>query len=434
MDVIIIGAGAAGLMAAKKLTDAGVKVLVLEARDRIGGRIHTLQDTMYTMPAEAGPEYIHGNLEVTINLLKEAGIEYEETQGEVWRVINGSWRQEMEFSDDQQLLISRLKELQDNISIAEFISRYFADEKYTSLRHWLTSYIEGYYAGNTSQTSALAFLDEWSNEDYQQYRPKGGYGSMVQYLANAIMQGGGLIQMSTVVKSIRWLKDQVEIVAEGNHNYNAHKVIVTVPLGVWLAEENETGAIAWQPGLTNKLAAAKQMGFGAAIKVLLLFKDAFWEHLSLKHQPDVDLKDTGFIVSDEVVPTWWTQLPQHSSLLTGWIAGPKALALKDTNEQEIIQHSLVSLCAILQVDEQYLRQQLVSGKVFNWVADPFTRGAYAFSTTGTKEARKILMQPVDDTLFFAGDAFYDGTEMGTVEAALISGSRVADEVVASLQR
>ena len=432
MDVIVIGAGAAGLMAAKKLTDAGVKVCVLEARDRIGGRIHTVQNTMYAQPVEAGPEYVHGNLQVTLNLLKEASIAYEEAQGETWRVTDGRWHQENEFTQDQQLIISRLKELKENISIAEFLNRYFADEQHTSLRQWLTSYIEGYYAGDTSQTSALAFLAEWSNEDYQQYRPKGGYGSMVQYLANSITEGGGLLQLSSVVKSIRWLKDQVEITAEGNHNYNAHKVIATVPLGVWLADENERGAITWQPELTLKKQAAKQMGFGSAIKVLVLFKEAFWEKLSLKQQPDVELKNAGFIISDEAVPTWWTQLPQQSSLLTGWIAGPKALALKDTDNEGIFHIALASLSAILQIDERELTQQLLWWQVYNWVADPFTRGAYAFSTMGTKGARKILMQPVDDTLFFAGDAFYDGTEMGTVEAALTSGLAAAENVIATL--
>jgi monoamine oxidase len=75
---------------------------------------------------------------------------------------------------------------------------------------------------------------------------------------------------------------------------------------------------------------------------------------------------------------------------------------------------------------------LVSSQIFNWTADPFTRGAYAFSTTGTEEARKIMMHPVEETLFFAGDAFYDGLEMGTVEAALTSGLRVCEEVLAAL--
>ena len=428
MDVIIIGAGAAGLMAAKKLTDAGQKVCVLEARDRIGGRIYTLHNKAYEHPAEAGPEYIHGNLKVTIGLLKEAGMEYEATDGDMWQVINRKWKRELDFNEYQELLITRLTELNKNISIAEFLQRYFAEEKYASLRGSLTSYIEGYYAGNIQQTSALAFFKEWSAEDEQQYRPKGGYGKMIQYLADKSIEGGTLIQLSTVVKEIRWLKDQVEVIDDTHYSYIARKVIVTVPLGVWLAEKNSKGAITYSPALTQKQEAAKQMGFGSAIKILLLFKEPFWEELSLEQQPEVDLKRTGFIITDQQIPTWWTQLPQRSSMLTGWVAGPKALQLKDADNDTILKKSLDALSAIFNISTACLQGKLLSSNIFNWTADPFTRGAYAFSTTGTEEARKIVVQPVEGTLFFAGEAFYDGNEMGTVEAALTSGIRVAKEV------
>ena len=430
MDVIIIGAGAAGLMAAKKLTDAGQKVCVLEARDRIGGRIFTLTDKAFQQPAEAGPEYIHGNLEVTLSLLKEAGIEYREAEGEMWQVTNGKWTKGMEFNEDQQLLMTRLKELKENISIADFFDRYFSEEKFAPLRHSLTSYIEGYYAGNIQQTSALAFFKEWSAEDDQQYRPIGGYGKMIQYLADKSVEAGALIQLSTVVKEIRWLKGWVEVFDETRHSYIARKVIITVPLGVWLAGEDSKGAIAYSPALPQKQEAAKQMGFGSAIKILLFFKNPFWEEIALA-QPEVDLKRTSFIISDHEIPTWWTQLPEQSSLLTGWLAGPKALSLKDTDNETILLQSLDSLSRIFNMGQKDLQQKLLSWQIFNWTAEPFTRGAYSFSTTSTEEARKIMMQPVEGTLFFAGDAFYDGLEMGTVEAALTSGIRAGEEVLAA---
>jgi monoamine oxidase len=235
-----------------------------------------------------------------------------------------------------------------------------------------------------------------------------------------------------VVKEIRWGKGRVEVFDESHHSYNAHKVIVTVPLGVWMAEENSKGPITYSPALTHKQEAAKQMGFGSAIKILLFFKEAFWEELSLPQQPEVDLKRTGFIISEEEIPTWWTQLPDKSSMLTGWVAGPKAFALKDAPNETVLSKSIVSLSKIFNIRAEVLQEQLLSWQVFNWSADPFTRGAYAFSTTGTEEARKELMQPVEGTLFFAGDAFYDGLEMGTVEAALTSGLRACEEVLTAL--
>ncbi|MCW3109066.1 MAG: FAD-dependent oxidoreductase, partial [Segetibacter sp.] len=180
MDVIIIGAGAAGLMAAKQLSGAGLKVCVLEARERLGGRIYTFNNTC-SISSEGGAEFIHGNLEVTLKLLKEAGIDKQELTGEMWQVVNGKWSRESEFFDYAEQVIEKLKLVKDDISIATFLDKYFAEEKHEALRNSLISYVEGYYSGEVTKTSAKAFLEEWMTEDEQQYRPVGGYGNMIQY-------------------------------------------------------------------------------------------------------------------------------------------------------------------------------------------------------------------------------------------------------------
>ncbi len=172
---------------------------------------------------------------------------------------------------------------------------------------------------------------------------------MILYLSDKSLEGGALIQLSTVVKEIRWLKDQVEVFDDSHQSYNARKVIVTVPLGVWLADKNSKGAINYSPALTPQQEAVKQMGFGPAIKILLHFKEPFWEEISLDSKPEVDLKSTGFIISDQEIPTWWTQLPQRSTLLTGWLAGPKALHLKDTPDEIILIKSLDALSNIFNI-------------------------------------------------------------------------------------
>jgi len=88
-DILIVGAGAAGLMAAFTLSKAGKKVIVLEARDRIGGRIHTLHDDLFFKHAELGAEFVHGNLPITMQLLHEAGIAYISGEGEMWQHRDG---------------------------------------------------------------------------------------------------------------------------------------------------------------------------------------------------------------------------------------------------------------------------------------------------------------------------------------------------------
>lgn len=427
MDVIIIGAGAAGLMAARELAKAKQKVIVLEARDRIGGRIHTINIQSYSINIEAGAEFIHGNLDVTLKLLKEAGIDYHETTGDFWQVLNGKWEKNETVEEGESLLMERLKNLKDNISIAEFLQREFPGDEHQNIKQWLLGYIEGYYSGDPARTSAMAFYNEWQTEDEQQYRPNECYGKMIQYLADQCTNAGGIIQTSTVVKQVRWYKDQVEVLDDTHHGYTARKVIIAVPLGVWNAGANEKGAISYIPELQEKMHAVKQMGFGAVIKILLQFKDAFWEDENIVKQQGA--KDFSFILSDQPIGTWWSQLPNHSPVLTGWLAGPKATELKDTKNEMIRDNAINSIASILQVNTEFIKEKLLSWHVFNWTADPFTRGSYAYSTMETKEARKVLMQPTEETLFFAGDAFYDGPEMGTVEAALTSGKRVAKEVL-----
>ena len=136
-------------------------------------------------------------------------------------------------------------------------------------------------------------------------------------------------------------------------------------------------------------------------------------------------------ITDLPIPTWWTQLPEKSTLLTGWLSGPKAAALKDESDDAILLKALESVSAILNISSADLKEKLQWWKVFNWTNDPYTRGSYSYSTLHTNEARKVLSAPVENTLFFAGEALYEGPEMGTVEAALVSGTNAAEQVLKS---
>ncbi len=430
-DVIIIGAGAAGLMAAKKLSGAGVSVCVLEARDRVGGRIHTITNNDLATPVEGGAEFIHGNLSATLALLKEAGMEKQELTGETWQVNKGWWNQENDFFENAELVIKQLKSLKEDISVAQFLQQFFSEEKYVNLRKLFTSYVEGYYSGETERMSAKAFLREWMSEDEQQYRPSGGYGKMMHYLEENCKKAGVIIQLSAAVKEIKWREGYAEVTDDNNHVFIACKVIITVPLGVWTSDDNTKGGIKYNPALPSKTEAAKQMGFGAVIKILLQFKDIFWEKESIKLQTDINLSSVQMVLTDMPIPTWWTQFPQRTALLTGWLSGPKAEQIKNETDVNILLKALDSLSPIFKIDRNILKDKLKWWKVFNWTKEPFTYGSYSYSTTDTISARKKLMETVENTLFFAGEALYEGPETGTVEAALISGINVSKEILSS---
>jgi len=433
MDVIIIGAGAAGLMAAKELSGAGIKVCVLEARDRIGGRIFSITNLPFADQVQGGAEFIHGKLRVTMNLLKEAKLDKVELPSDVWQITNGVWKQESEFYKNAELVISKLKSITTDITMEEFIEKNFSDAPNKSLRKSLIDYIEGYYSAKIGKISAKSFLEEWLSEDEEQFRPTAGYGKVIDYLAETSVKAGALIQLSTIVKEIKWSQDQVEVIDENNHSYIASRVLVTVPMGVLTAEENSRGAIKFSPALNEKTEAAKQMGFGSVIKVLLHFNPLIIEDASIKKQAGVDFQKINMVLSDEEIPTWWTQLPQKTPLITGWLSGPKAEQLTYADDELILEKALLSLSSIFGLAYEAIKEKLKWWKVVNWTADPFTRGSYSYSTLQTKTARKQLLKPVNEVIFFAGEGLYEGPEMGTVEAALTSGSEVALQMKASFE-
>lgn len=328
MDVIIIGAGAAGLMAAKKLSEGGLKVCVLEARSRIGGRIYSSYNDSLEVE-EGGAEFIHGHLQTTFDLLKEANVPIQEIFGDVWNIKDGKWKQENDFFNNYDLVIKKLRGLKEDISIATFANKYFHEVKYHNLRKSLTAYVEGYYSGEIERTSAKAFLEECLSEDEQQYKPEGGYGKMLDFLQQKITAAGSVITLSTAVKQISWSKGNVVVTDTAGREYTAAKVVVTVPLGVWSAPANAEGAIQYKPALPAKTAAVSQMGFGSVIKILLYFKNVFWEGENLEKLTKRQGIKLHMAISDQPVPTWWTQLNNRSHLLTGWLSGPSAEKIKD---------------------------------------------------------------------------------------------------------
>src|SRR6185295_13783506 len=133
-DVLIVGAGAAGLMAARELARQQKSIVILEARNRTGGRIHTVHEDKLEFPAELGAEFIHGKLPVTLNLLKEAGIKVYPMEGKMIREEEGELSQSEYFTEGWSLFTKRLKQLKRDVSIADFLEQNFSEEKYSEIR------------------------------------------------------------------------------------------------------------------------------------------------------------------------------------------------------------------------------------------------------------------------------------------------------------
>jgi monoamine oxidase len=210
-DVVIIGAGAAGLMAAWEIIQTGKKVTIIEARDRIGGRIHTIYDTKFSLPIEAGAEFVHGDLPLTKLLLKKAGIAYSKVEGGVWRKEKNGL-QKSDFIEDYRDLNKKFKELKNDISIGDFMSQYLNEPKYEELRKSLKSYVEGYYAADTAKASTFALRDELRKSSDEQYRVESGYQTLVDFLHTEFLQKNGNVHYSSPVSAIDWHNDDVKVI------------------------------------------------------------------------------------------------------------------------------------------------------------------------------------------------------------------------------
>lgn len=420
-DVIVIGAGASGLIAAKELSASGKSVCVIEARDRIGGRIHTITDERFSYPVETGAEFIHGKLEHSFQLIREAGLDYYRIKGNVYQVKNGVWDKQNDFIECAGELMNELKTLREDMSVKAFLAKHFPGRENRSFRESVTRYAEGYDASDASRFSALAFKFEMENEDEENYRVAKGYTSLVQYLWNECEAKGCVLRLNNTVKQVNWQRQPVKITTGESVAYMAKQVIVTIPLGVWQARSTAKAAIDFIPALKEKQQAARKSGFGGVIKIILQFDELVWKDVA---------KKIGFIITDRQIPTWWTQEPDKHAMLSGWVAGPAAAKMKMLRDDEIINKALASLASAFKMKLSVLRKKLVASHVFNWLNDPFARGAYGYEVTGGHQYRRILAAPVKDILFFAGEAVYQGSEMGTVEAALASGKLAAQQLLA----
>jgi monoamine oxidase len=417
-SILIIGAGAAGLMAARELSARGHFVTLLEARERVGGRIHTIHSSAFSVPVEAGAEFVHGKLPVTLQLLQQAGIGYEPIAGKMVEVRNGHWHRQRSMVDGWNTLMEHLQTLKEDMTVREFLDTHFAGDRYIDLRRSVQRFAEGYDGADINKASILSLRDEWEKEDDEQYHINGGYGLLMDYLVACCIKQNCTLLLNAPVKHIRWQQGKVEAVASDGRVFMADKVIITTPLGLW-QQPDVAGNIHFTPTIDLQQQAFRDIGFSAVIKVSLEFKQSFWVEYE---------KELGFIFSEEILPTWWTQMPHPVPLLTGWINGPQAASFVQAGREKILQYAIYSLAGIFGLPVLFLERELVASQITDWGTDPFSLGAYSYDMLPSKKSRRLLQQPVADTLYFAGEALYEGAHPGTVEAALISGMAAAKKV------
>ncbi|HEU5154151.1 MAG TPA: NAD(P)/FAD-dependent oxidoreductase, partial [Gemmatimonadales bacterium] len=235
------------------------------------------------------------------------------------------------------------------------------------------------------------------------------------------LEGRCPIRLETVARELRWRRGEVEIATSAG-TLKAASVIVTVPLPILKLPDSAAG-LRIIPELLDKQEALRQLEMGPAMKLAFRFREPFWREIK-------PLRDMLFVQApDQPIPTWWMPAREDDPLLIGWAGGPRAAQLGNATSDSLADLALTSLSAALAMPREVIEKKAVTCLTHDWNHDPFALGAYTYVAVGGVEAHRILAQPVEQTLFFAGEATCGNGLNATMEGALQSGRRAGDEVV-----
>ncbi|HZR58193.1 MAG TPA: NAD(P)/FAD-dependent oxidoreductase [Terriglobales bacterium] len=443
-QVVIIGAGAAGMSAAIDLANAGLKVQILEARDRIGGRMFTKHDLEINAPIELGAEFIHGRSPELWQLLREKNVSISEVGGDNWCREDDELRH-CDFFSEVDDILAKMDASGPDESFVDFLHRCFPDSdsegpRRKKAKRRAISYVTGFNAADPAKVSAHWLVQEMQAEEKiegeRAFRSQRGYYDLIEIFRQKLIAAKIDIQLNTVIENVRWRDGEVEIFGnngDGKITISTPKLLITVPAGVLQAASRERGAIQFIPELPlEKLSALAKIEMGKVIRVTLCFHERFWDSLHPSKARSETLSDMSFLFSqtgNEWIPTWWTTMPQKYPILVGWAPFRAAEKLSGQGEDFIKQKALETLSQLLPIDKQKLENLLKAIYVHDWQNDPFSRGAYSYVKVGGEDSPAALGESIENTLFFAGEATDIGGNTGTVHGAIASGKRAANEIL-----
>lgn len=438
-SVIVIGGGIAGLAAAWKLGSAGCKVSVLEARDRIGGRIWTVHDGF---PVEFGAEFIHGRPREILDALAESEAEMTEVEGSNWCAFENQLRP-CDFWSSVDSLMNRMDSSRPDESFLEFVRRMFPDpEVNREVQERAIDYVTRFNAADPALVGVRWLAQEMRAEEMiegnRSFRAGNGYRDLLNVFEKRINACPEvMIQTGVVVRRVNWKPPEGEVLARtpaGKQSFRASRIVITLPLALLKASPGELGVVDFDPHLpAEKRRALDKLEMGKVIRIVLRFRGCFWDSLTPPNSGK-NLSDMGFLFSDdEWFPTWWTSCPRKLPILTGWAPFRCAEKLSGQSRKFVIDRSLGALGRLLHVERHVLQENLAGAYFHDWQSDPFSRGAYSYGKVGSDGSQEALAAPLASTLFFAGEATDATGNNGTVHGAMASGYRAADEVLQSFK-
>ena len=409
IDAIVLGAGAAGLSAGAELLRKRVSVVVVEARDRIGGRVHSVEDRELGRVIELGAEFVHG----APRELKRAKLDLEEMGGRQMALEEGQLR---DVTDQVHSMLRKLARARGAGTAQSWLATAKLDPVERELaRH----FIEGFFA---APVAFVAIEGVANDQGMRSRRVIGGYDRALRGYAASLREAGAL-RLGFTAARMRWRKGRVEVrgrtAGGATEEIEARRLVVTLPVSVLSAPEGPR----FDPPLGRKREALAWVRTGGVVKALLRFREPFWSTRELR-------KADFFHAPGAPFPTWWRGSPRKVPLLTGWVGGPAAERLQ---REDRLALALDSVCRVFGRPRREVDSLLEGVRIVDWSEDPFSRGAYAYELAGApSDLLERLAAPEEETLFFAGEATSLTGRGGTVDGALETGLRAAKQLLRTL--
>jgi monoamine oxidase len=437
LDALVIGGGAAGLAAAGTLARAGVHVAVLEARDRVGGRIWTVRRGAGGDPVELGAEFVHGEAPETVALARAAKLELVEVNAaELWK-LDGRMREVPELRRALNAVIATAGSILprgDDRPFREALDGAGVTEPWRSLA---LEYVGTFQAADVDRISARAVARGIIGQRPGR-RVAGGYEGIVDALVAEVGSSSrAAVYTGCVVRSVVWSPGSIDLYAASGVDvsrtwaFHAPRAIVTLPLRILARpakhDTRTTLPVLFDPPLEayrSKRLALRALESGHAVRQVLRFRTPFWRAASGVRA------NAFFHVPGAAFPVLWTS-GGESAQLVAWAGGPAATKLQPWDARTLASRALDVVSDAFGIERTTLSELGVGVAPHAWTADPFSLGAYSYPLAGGIEAGRRLADPLEHTLFFAGEATCDPPANGTVEGAIASGRRAAREVLAA---
>lgn len=382
VDLAVVGAGAAGIAAGRTAQALGLSVLLLEARDRVGGRAHTA-DCGTGTALDLGCEWLHSaDRNICVALARDLGLPLDKREP--------PWRKRQEqrgfgFADQDTFGIEQAAFYQRLDEAALVAERAGSDWPAADLLdpaarfNALTDAISTFYNGAPLDRVSVVDFGRYVDTE-EDWRVQGGYGALFARAACdlSVRLGCRVNAIDLAGRTVRLSTDQGTILAE--------RVIVTVPTAVLVS-----GAIAFAPTLDDHLHAAAHLPLGIADKLIMRLPDAAALAPDTRLIGSVVHRDTGS----------YTLRPRGSDLVEGYFGGDFARALETGGLPAFVDAARGEIAAAYGHDFAAGLEPVISTA---WASDPLSRGSYSHAQPGHADARAMLAQPVDDRLFFAGEA------------------------------